>query len=59
MGKQLNIFENKYSFNMADLKTNMLCAEIEKLKKELEQKNNTIRTYKGHFTKQKNRNNGN
>lgn len=30
----------------------MLYAEIEKLKRELEQKNNTIKTYKGHFTKQ-------
>lgn len=56
MGKQLSIFDYKYSFNMTELKINMLCAEIEKLKAELEKKNNTIRTYKGHFTKQKNRN---
>lgn len=51
MGKQLNIFDHKYSFNMTEQKVGMLYAEIEKLKKELEKKNNTIRTYKGHFTK--------
>lgn len=52
MGKQLNIFDNKYCFNMEQQKVGMLYAEIEKLKQELEKKNNTIRTYKGHFTKQ-------
>jgi uncharacterized small protein (DUF1192 family) len=55
MGKQLNIFETKYSFNMAEQKVGMLCAEIEKLKQELQKKDNTIRTYKGHFTKLKNK----
>lgn len=56
MGKQLNIFDKSYSFNMADQKLGMLIAEVEKLKQELQKKNNTIRTYKAHFTKQKNRN---
>lgn len=56
MGKQLTIFDKNYSFNMADQKLGMLIAEVEKLKQELQKKNYVIRTYKGHFTKQKNRN---
>lgn len=56
MGKQLTIFDKQYSFNMADQKLGMLIAEVEKLKQELQKKNYIIRTYKGHFTKQKKRN---
>lgn len=52
MGKQLSIFENRYHFNMKEVREGMLLAEIEKLQKEIAKQKLTISAYKGHFTKQ-------
>lgn len=52
MGKQLSIFNQPKNFNMNEAKTFMLLAEIESLKATIQKQANTIRTYKGHFTKQ-------
>lgn len=56
MSKQLSLFNQPKNFNMGEAKTFMLLAEIESLKATIQKQANTIRTYKGHFTKDKKRN---
>lgn len=69
MADQLNIAFPNYTFDMDKVRVAMLLAELEaknkKLLIELEAKNKkiqhleyTIRTYKGHFTKQNKKSNG-
>jgi hypothetical protein len=55
MNQQLNIPFPQYCFDMKKQKEGMLLAEIESLKKKIEHQAYTIRTYKGHFTKNKNK----